>query len=76
MEMAKSLDAEQAAIEADERKLAERRKALQAKQREAAIAAVEKAGLLRMPIDRLEGLMKAVKKLGLDAVEKRLEASA
>ncbi|MET3726058.1 MULTISPECIES: hypothetical protein [Sphingomonas] len=74
--MAKSLDAEQAAIEADERKLAERRKALQAKQREAAIAAVEKAGLLRMPIDRLEGLMKAVKKLGLDAVEKRLEASA
>lgn len=76
MEMAKSLDAEQAGIEADERKLAERRKALQAKQREAAIAAVEKAGLLRMPIDRLEGLMKAVKKLGLDAVEKRLEASA
>lgn len=74
--MAKSLDAEQAAIEADERKLAERRKALQAKQREAAIAAIEKAGLLRMPIDRLEGLMKAVKKLGLDAVEKRLEASA
>lgn len=74
--MAKSLDAEQAAIEADERKLAERRKALQAKQREAAIAAVEKAGLLRMPIDRLEGLMKAVKKLGLDTVEKRLEASA
>ncbi len=74
--MAKSLDAEQAGIEADERKLAERRKALQAKQREAAIAAVEKAGLLRMPIDRLEGLMKAVKKLGLDAVEKRLEASA
>jgi len=75
MEMAKSLDAEQAAIEADERKLAERRKALQAKQREAAIAAVEKAGLLRMPIDRLEGLMTAVKKLGLDTVEKRLEAS-
>lgn len=74
--MAKSLDAEQAAIEADERKLAERRKALQAKQREAAIAAVEKAGLLRMPIDRLEGLMKVVKKLGLDTVEKRLEASA
>lgn len=74
--MAKSLDAEQAAIEADERKLAERRKALQAKQREAAIAAVEKAGLLRIPIDRLEGLMKAVKKLGLDTVEKRLEASA
>lgn len=74
--MAKSLDAEQAAIEADERKLAERRKALQAKQREAAVAAIEKAGLLRMPIDRLEGLMKAVKKLGLDTVEKRLEASA
>ncbi len=74
--MAKSLDAELAAIEADERRLAERRKALQTKQREAAIAAVERAGLLRMPIDRLEAMMKAVKKLGLDTVEKRLEASA
>ncbi|WP_333574081.1 hypothetical protein [Sphingomonas sp.] len=71
--MAKSLDAEWAAIEAEERKLAERRKAHQAKLREASIAAVERAGMLRLPIDRLEGLMKAVKKLGWDEVEKRLD---
>ncbi|KTF67893.1 MULTISPECIES: hypothetical protein [unclassified Sphingomonas] len=74
--MAKSLDAELAAIEAEERKLAERRKAHQAKQREAAIVAVDRAGLLRLPIDRLEGLLKAVKTLGVDEVEKRLKPTA
>nr|WP_183945670.1 hypothetical protein [Sphingomonas sp. BK580] len=74
--MAKSLDAEMAAIEADERKLAERRQAHQAKVREAAVGTVERAGLLKLPLDRLEGLMKAVKTLGVDEVEKRLTATA
>lgn len=64
--MAKSLDAELAAIAAEERKLAERRQAHQAKVREAAVGAVEKAGLFKVPLDRLEGLMKAVKTLGVD----------
>ncbi|MEG8041216.1 hypothetical protein QP166_18455 [Sphingomonas sp. LR60] len=71
---AKSLDAELAAIAAEERKLAERRQAHQAKVREAAVGAVEKAGLFKVPLDRLEGLMKAVKTLGVDEVEKRLTA--
>ncbi|KTT99100.1 hypothetical protein NS355_07695 [Sphingomonas yabuuchiae] len=74
--MAKSLDAELAAIAADERKLAERRQAHQVKVREAAVGAVEKAGLFKVPLDRLEGLMKAVKTLGVDEVEKRLMAEA
>lgn len=74
--MAKSLDAELAALAADERKLVERRQALQTKQREAAIVAVEKAGLLKLPLARLEPLMKAVKAMGLEEVEKRLTAQA
>lgn len=73
--MAKSLDTEMAAIEADERKLAERRKAHAARLREAAIGTVEKSGLLKVPIDRLEGLMAVVKTLGVDEVEKRLKAT-
>ncbi len=48
--MAKSLDAELAALAADERKLVERRQALQTRQREAAIGAVEKAGLFKLPL--------------------------
>ena len=74
--MAKSLDAEMAAIEADERRIAERRQADAARLREAAIGTVERAGLLKLPLDRLEGLMKAVKTLGVDEVEKRLTATA
>jgi len=76
MKMAKSLDAEMAAIEAEERKLVERRKAHQQKVRDTAVGTVEKAGLLKLPLDRLERLMKAVKTLGVDEVEKRLQASA
>ncbi len=74
--MAKSLDAEMAAIEAEERKLVERRKAHQQKVREAAIGTVEKAGLFKLPHDRLERIMTAVRTLGVDEVEKRLQASA
>jgi len=74
--MAKSLDAEMAAIEAEERKLADRRKAHQAKLRETAIGTVEKVGLLKLPLDRLERLMEAVKTLGVDEAEKRLMAKA
>jgi hypothetical protein len=74
--MAKSLDAEMAAIEAEERKLAERRKAHQKKLRDTAIERVEKVGLLKLPLDRLERLMEAVKTLGMDEVEKRITAKA
>ena len=73
--MAKSLDAEMAAIAADERRLAERRQAHSAKVREAAVGTVEKAGLLKLPLDRLEQLMKTVKTRGVDEVEKRLKAT-
>ncbi|WP_328799527.1 hypothetical protein [Sphingomonas sp. T1] len=65
-----------AAIEAEELKLAERRKAHQKKLRDTAIDRVEKVGLLKLPLDRLERLMDAVKTLGMDEVEKRITAKA
>ncbi len=74
--MAKTLDEMLADLQADERKLEKRRQALLAKQREAAIGTVERAGLFKLPLTRLEPLMKAVKALGLDEVESRLLASA
>jgi len=74
--MAKSLDAEMAAIEAEELKLAECRKAHQKKLQDTAIDRVEKVGLLKLPLDRLERLMEAVKTLGVDEVENRLTAKA
>lgn len=74
--MPKSLDAEMAAIEAEERKLADRRKAHQAKLRDAAIRTVERVGLLKLPLDRLERFMEAVKTLGVDEAEKRLTAKS
>ena len=72
--MAKSLNAETAAIEAEEQRLAERRKAHKVRLREAAVETVDKAGLFRLPLNRLEELMKVVKTLGVDEVEKRLTA--
>ena len=72
--MAKSLDAEMAAIEAEQRKLDDRRKAHLKKLRETAIDRIEKGGLLKLPLDRLERLMEVVKTLGVDEVEKRLTA--
>ncbi|WP_235525335.1 hypothetical protein [Sphingomonas sp. Leaf42] len=64
------------AILVEERKLADQRKAHLVKVREAGITSVEKAGLLKLPLDRLEGLMKAVKTLGVEETERRLQARA
>ena len=58
----------------EERKLADRRKAHLKKLRDTAIDKVEKVGLLKLPLDRLERIMEAVKTLGVDEVEKRLTA--
>ena len=44
------------------------------KLRDTAIDKVEKAGLLKLPLDRLERLMEAVKTLGVDEVETRITA--
>ena len=72
--MAKSLDDERAAIAADEERLAERRKRLAERERDLALQAVEKSGMLKLPHDRLTRLTQQMKKLGMEEVLKRLAA--
>lgn len=72
--MAKSYDEELKAIEADERKLGDRRKALAERQRKQLVKALEKSELAKLDGDRLESLMKRMKTLGMDEVERRLAA--
>ena len=72
--MARTLEQERAAIAEDERKLEERRQRLEEKEREAAVQAVEKAGLLKLDGKRLSVLLTRIRSLGIDEVEKRLTA--
>lgn len=72
--MARTLEQERAAIAEDERKLEERRQRLEEKEREAAVQAVEKAGLLKLDGKRLSALLTRIRSLGIDEVEKRLTA--
>ncbi|KEQ54792.1 MULTISPECIES: hypothetical protein [Sphingomonadaceae] len=72
--MAKTLEQERAAFEADAQRLEERRRKLEEREREQAITAVEKAGLLKLEIRRLTAIVERVKSLGIDEVEKRLRA--
>ena len=70
--MARTLEQEKAAIEEEARKLEERRRKLEEKEREAAIQAIEKAGLLRLEAKRLTHLLARIKARGIEEVEKRL----
>ncbi|AMK20590.1 MULTISPECIES: hypothetical protein [Sphingomonadales] len=72
--MARTLEQERAAIEKDVRKLEERRQRLEEKEREAAIQAIEKTGLLKLETKRLGNLLGRIRSLGIDEVEKRLTA--
>ena len=72
--MAKALDSERAAIAADEERLAERRRKLAEREREAALAVLDKADILKLPLDTIEALAAQVKKLGIEALTKKLAA--
>lgn len=72
--MARTLEQERAAIEEDGRKLDERRQRLEEKEREAAIQAIDKTGLLKLESKRLGGLLARIRTLGVEEVEKRLKA--
>ncbi|MGF7152083.1 uncharacterized sporulation protein YeaH/YhbH (DUF444 family) [Sphingomonas zeicaulis] len=70
--MSKALKSQRAALEAEQKRLEARLKELQQREREAAIEAVERAGLLKLDIDRLGELVGRIKTLGVDEVERRL----
>jgi hypothetical protein len=72
--MARTLEQERAAIEADAQRLEERRRRLDEKERDQAIQAVDKAGLLKLDSERLGRLLGRMKSLGIEEVEKRLIA--
>lgn len=72
--MARTLEQERAAIEAEAQRLEERRKRLETKERDQAIQAVDKAGLLKLEGARLGRLLSRMKSLGIEEVEKRLAA--
>src|SRR3546814_20395956 len=72
--MARTLEQERAAIEKDVRKLEERRQRLEEKEREAAIQAIEKTGLLKLETKRLGNLLGPIRSLRIDAVETRMTA--
>lgn len=72
--MAKTLEQERQALEEDQRRLEERRRMLEEKERLAAIATIEKSGLLKLDAKRLADLMGRIKTLGFEDVEKRLKA--
>lgn len=72
--MARTLEQERAALEQDARKLEERRARLEEKERDQAIQAIDKTGLLKLDGKRLAGLVSRIRTLGIDEVEKRLTA--
>lgn len=72
--MAKDLDKERAAIAAEEAKLAERKKQLAEKERDASLKAIEKAGLMKLSPEDLEALLGRIRKLGIEEVHRRLAA--
>ncbi|ALJ16564.1 hypothetical protein [Sphingopyxis macrogoltabida] len=72
--MARTLEQERAAIEAEALKLEQRRQRLEERERDQAISAIENAGLLKLDAGRLAGLLTRIRKLGLAEVEKRLAA--
>ncbi|WP_412549603.1 hypothetical protein [Sphingomonas sanguinis] len=72
--MARTIEQERAALAEDERRLTDRRRQLEERERDEAIKALDRAGLLKLDPRRIESLGKRIKALGVDEVEKRLAA--
>jgi uncharacterized protein YyaL (SSP411 family) len=72
--MALSIEQERQQLEADEAKLADRRKKLLERERTERLRAIDQSGLMKADGAAFEGIMKAIKSLGLDEVAKRLTA--
>ena len=72
--MANKIEQERAAIEADEKRLAERRKKLLEREQSERSKLIAKSVLGKLDQDRLEKLLDRMKDLGVDEVESRLSA--
>jgi hypothetical protein len=70
--MPRSLEHERQAIEADERRLEERRRRLAEAECEEVVRLLDKSGLLKLPTARAAKLLDLMRKLGPDETERRL----
>lgn len=70
--MAGSIEQERKALEAEELKLAERRRKLLEREQSERHKLLAKSVLMKANEDQLEGLLKRMKTIGLDEVIKRL----
>ena len=72
--MARTIEQERVALAEDERRLADKRRQLEEREREEVIKALERAGLLKLDPRRIESLGKRIQALGVDEVAQRLAA--
>lgn len=74
--MANTVEQERAAIEADEKKLADRRRKLVEREQSERQRAIGKSVLMKLDQERLETMLARMKDLGVDEVEKRLQQAS
>ena len=72
--MALSIEQERAQLEAEEQRLADRRKRLNDRERTERLKSVEQSGLLKADGARFDRIMSAIKKLGIEEAARRLTA--
>lgn len=70
--MALSIEQERQQLEADEQRLADRRKRLGERERTERLKLIDQSGLIKADGTRFDSVMKAMKALGLEEAEKRL----
>ena len=70
--MARSIEKERADIEAEELRLAERKRQLGEREAEEVLGILKRSPLLRVGPARAKGLIDRLAKLGIDEVERRL----
>lgn len=69
-----SLEQERAQIQADEKRLSDRKRKLADKEKTELLKLVDQSGLSKLEPARLAALMERIKTLGVEDVEKRLAA--
>ena len=72
--MARSIEQERVQLEADAKKLGERRRLLADRERAELMKEVEKSGMFKGDPDQIRALLAGVKKLGMAEAAKRLTA--
>lgn len=70
--MALSIEQERQQLEAEEQRLADRRKKLNERERAERLKLIDQSGLMKADGAKFETVMKALKALGIDEAEKRL----